>query len=314
MWDSLQALPIAPTWLVLLGLAIGVLSGLLGVGGGVLMTPALHILGMSMPVAIATTLTQMVGASFSGSLKHLLNKNVSLPLALAFGLPGILGMHVGRNIMGVWAQSSHADDSLSWLYMALMSYLGLSMLRKIIRRESVEARPPRQGWWTKGPSLRLASQTHALPLIPPIIVGFLVGILSALTGLGGGFLYIPAFIFLGGCSIKQAVGTSLATVFLSSLYGALAYGAAGMSHIPVALVLMVGAIAGAQIGAGLAHRSKNQSLQSLFVILIFAALGSMILKRLHWDLAAHILLFGSGIILVSLALWNVLRSGQKVAP
>jgi uncharacterized membrane protein YfcA len=307
----ISSLPIAPTWLVLLGLAIGVLSGLLGVGGGILMTPALHILGLSMPVAVATTLTQMVGASLSGSVKHLRNKNVSLPLALIFGVPGMLGMHVGRVIMSAWAREVHADERLSWLYMGLLTYLGFSLLRKLRGGHSGEARKPMQGWWTRGPVLTFRGHPHPIPLLAPAIVGFLVGILSALTGLGGGFFYIPAFVFLGGCSLKEAVGTSLATVFLSSVYGAIAYGAAGLSNIPIALLLMVGAIGGAQLGASLAHRSRNESLQLLFVLLIFAALGSMLLKRFHWDTAAHILLFGSGLLLIVIALIRVLKTQRR---
>jgi uncharacterized membrane protein YfcA len=309
--ELFAALPIAPTWLVLLGLAIGVLSGLLGVGGGILMTPALHVLGLSMPAAVATTLTQMVGASLSGSFKHLRNKNVSLPLALIFGVPGMLGMHVGRLIMSSWAREAHADEGLSWLYMGLMAYLGVSMLRKLRQGQSGEAKIPMQGWWTRGPRLTMRGHPHAIPLLAPAFVGFLVGILSALTGLGGGFFYIPAFVFLGGCSIKEAVGTSLATVFLSSAYGALAYGTAGISNIPIALLLMVGAIGGAQLGASLAHRSRNESLQLLFVFLIFAALISMLFKRLHWDAAAHVVLFGSGLLLIVLALYRVLKPQRK---
>ncbi|HYX31585.1 MAG TPA: sulfite exporter TauE/SafE family protein [Oligoflexus sp.] len=311
MSEWVSALPIAPTWLVLLGLAIGVLSGLLGVGGGVLMTPALHVLGLSMPVAVATTLTQMVGASLSGSFKHLRNKNVSLPLALIFGVPGILGMHVGRIVMSAWAKDVNADEGLSWLYMGLMTYLGLSMLRKLRGKHSGEAARPMQGWWTRGPALTMRGHPHAIPLLAPVVVGFLVGILSALTGLGGGFFYIPAFVFLGGCSIKEAVGTSLATVFLSSAYGAIAYGAAGLSNIPIALLLMVGAIAGAQAGASIAHRSRNDSLQLLFVVLIFAALASMLLKRFHWDTAAHVVLFGSGLVLIIMALFKILKPRLK---
>ncbi|MDQ3232689.1 MAG: sulfite exporter TauE/SafE family protein, partial [Pseudobdellovibrionaceae bacterium] len=157
------------------------------------------------------------------------------------------------------------------------------------------------------PTLTMRGHPHAIPLLAPAVVGFLVGILSALTGLGGGFFYIPAFVFLGGCSIKEAVGTSLATVFLSSAYGAIAYGAAGLSNIPIALLLMVGAIAGAQAGASIAHRSRNDSLQLLFVVLIFAALASMLLKRLHWDMAAHVVLFGSGLVLIIMALFKVLK-------
>jgi uncharacterized membrane protein YfcA len=223
----------------------------------------------------------------------------------------MLGMHVGRIVMSAWAKKAHADDGLSWLYMGLMAYLGVSMLRKLRLKESGEAARPMQGWWTRGPALIMRGHPHAIPLIAPAIVGFLVGILSALTGLGGGFFYIPAFVFLGGCSIKQAVGTSLATVFLSSAYGALVYGAAGLSNIPLALLLMVGAIGGAQLGASLAQRSRNDSLQLLFVLLIFAALASMLLKRFHWDTAAHLVLFGGGLLLICIALFKVLKSRPK---
>lgn len=267
------------------------------------MTPALHILGMAMPAAVATSLTQMVGASLSGSIKHLKQGNVALPLALLFGVPSLIGVTVGREMLLAWPLE-HADQVLSALYLLLMVYICFDLLRKLRRASDSDSKPlPR--WARFGPQLRFGHRSVAI--VPSIVTGILVGLASSLTGLGGGFLYIPALTLLASCTIKEAIGTSLAAVFLSSVYGAVIYGAAGVSNIPAALLLMVGAIVGAQLGAIAAHRAQGRRLQILFVGLVFTAIISMVLKRLDWQLTAHIVLFGGGLIIVCMALWSVFK-------
>ncbi len=296
---------------MLLGLGVGVLSGLLGVGGGVLITPALHILGLPMPAAVATSLTQMVGSSLSGSYKHFKQGHVSIRLALLFGLPSLLGLVLGRHILLAFPEEK-ADERLSIIYLVLMAYVLFELMRKMREgsRPQVKLLPR---WARFGPRLDLGPERPSVAIIPSLIAGVIVGLASSLTGLGGGFLYIPALTLLGACSIKQAIGTSLATVFLSSVFGAVIYGAAGVSNIPAALLLMLGSVVGAQLGAIAAHRAKNKRLERLFLLLVISAMVSMGLKLFAWDMAAHVLLFGSGTSIVSIALWSTFRV-QKSNP
>ena len=293
---------IHPLWLIILGLGVGMMSGLLGVGGGVLITPALHVLGMSMPTAVATSLTQMVGTSLSGSYKHYRQDNVRIPLALMYGIPGMLGVSLGKTLLSRWS-SGEADRILSFLYLATMTVLSLSMLRKIYGPAApLGVKRPRKIW---GPRFRLSGTDTDIAWIPNLAIGTGIGLLSSLTGLGGGFFYIPALMHLTGSTMKQAVGTSLATVFLSSLFGAVVYGAAGVSNIPAAFLLMSGSVVGAQMGAVAAHRIQNRGLERLFLLLILAALLSMIAQRFDYSLAANVILFGTGISVMCIALMLV---------
>jgi len=307
---ELASLSVSPLWLVILGFGVGILSGLLGVGGGILMTPALHILGMSMPMAVATSLTQMVGASLSGSIKHARHRHVSLALALLFGIPGLIGITLGKSLMVSWPREE-ADHALSLLYLGIMSYISWNMARQYYLgpRQIPGAKTP--AFLHFGPKLELGPGKRKVAVIPSCLAGVGVGLLSSLTGLGGGFFYIPALMHLSGCSMKQAVGTSLATVCISSLYGAVVYGAAGVSDIPAALLLMVGAVAGAQVGATAAHRAQDRRLQLLLLILVISAMVSMILERLDFVLLAEILLFGSGTLIVGLALASTFLRSKK---
>lgn len=285
------------------------MSGLLGVGGGILMTPALHILGLSMPAAVATSLTQMVGSSLSGSFKHFKQGNVSLPLALLFGVPSLIGVTLGRELM-LGGALGESDLVLKILYLLLMLYICFDLLRKIKLRQ-MESPQSLARWARFGPQLRWAeSPLKTVAIVPSLGAGMFVGLVSSLTGLGGGFLYVPAMSILAGCGIKEAIGTSLAAVFLSSVYGAIVYGIAGVSHIPAALFLMAGAVFGAQAGAIAAHRARGQRLQILFVILVLAAMASMVLKMFGWDLAASLILFGGGSGIVGMALWSVWRAPE----
>ncbi len=301
-FPSISGIP-APL-LLLLGLGVGILSGLLGVGGGVLITPALHLLGMSMPMAVATSLTQMVGASFSGTIRHYRNGNVLPRLAVLYGLPGMLGVFAGKQILIRW-QEQQLDHFLSVLYLVTMSYLSFTMLRKTLGRTNAQERQAKSRDF--GPQWSIGASGRLVAVIPSSLAGVCIGLLSSLTGLGGGFFYIPALMTFASCSMKEAVGTSLATVFLSSLFGAVVYGAAGVSNIPAALLLMSGSIFGAQWGASAAQRLHNKKLEHLFVVLVLSALVSMILQLLSFELLADILLFGTGIGVVSYSLWCLWR-------
>lgn len=116
--------------LVSLGLGVGILSGLLGVGGGILMTPALHLLGMPMPIAVGTTLTQMMASSLTASVRHYRSKNLSIKLALAFALPAFVGVHAGKKLLVYWQSLALADQYSGFFYTVLLFYMGIVMLKR----------------------------------------------------------------------------------------------------------------------------------------------------------------------------------------
>lgn len=316
--------------LFVLGLGVGVLSGLLGVGGGVIITPALHILGMSMPTAVATSLTQMVGSALSGAFRHWRLGNTQAKLALFLGTLSIVGMGFGKVLMLLFMQRDDFDALLRLLYLSLLVYLILSMsplrfsrtlsiLRQFIPgRERKPAQEAQDLQARSIDSLGSPSQTNSIWLWQwspkrraiawlPLGAGAIgVGFLSSLTGLGGGFLYIPLLLRACGLNLKEAVGTSLAIMVFSSSFGAIAYSLGGISHFPSALILMSGSVLGAQVGAVAAHLAEAAGLRQLFLALLVSALLSMVLKTLNYTQSANYVLFGVGLTIVGYSVIRVL--------
>jgi hypothetical protein len=307
------AVEASPLFLLTLGLGVGILSGLLGVGGGVLMTPALHVLGMSMPMAVGTTLTQMVASSLTGTIKHFRQHNIRPKIALSFGIPALFGVWLGREVMVYWDQTQQADAITSALYIVLLSFIGYVMLKRsrgerpLMRKISESLHAPTQTFWQRiwnmGPRMSLTSG-RSLPLGAPTILGVAVGLVSALTGLGGGFFYVPAMAAFLDLEIRVAIGTSLACVFMGSVVGALSFANAGLSDLLVAVILAVGSSIGGVIGASATQHVKGRAIHVMFSFLVWTAALSMLLRRLDYSQISYVLLFGSALIVVLSAVLN----------
>ena len=132
---TIHSLQVSFFFLVALGFLVGLLSGLLGVGGGILLTPALHVLGLSMPIAVATTLAQMVASSITGTWRHIRHGNTVYGLTLVFGFPALFGVIIGRQLMVYWARLGVADSWTSSIYTVLLVYVSVQMLRRTRRAE-----------------------------------------------------------------------------------------------------------------------------------------------------------------------------------
>lgn len=309
----IQSIDVSAGFLLLLGLVVGVLSGLLGVGGGVLLTPALHILGMPMPLAVGTTLSQMVASSFTGAYKHFTQGNIIPALALIFGLPALLGVWLGRQLMVHWDELGRADAWTSLLYVGLLLYIGYNMLRKTRAMQVREKlgpdhdRQPKatlmRRLWFLGPRLKFGG-FEQLPLLTPMALGFLVGMISSLTGLGGGFFYVPVMVGFAGLAITQAVGTSLLCVFMGSVVGAIAYFQADLVDVPVAVFLAIGSSVGGVVGANATKYARAYSLRYLFAFLVWMAAVSMMLRRSGYLDLSYYLLLSAALIVFFAAVFN----------
>lgn len=298
---------IAPWTLICLGGFVGVLSGLLGVGGGVLMTPALHILGLPMPVAVATTLTQMVASSLSGTIKHHSQANVSIPLTLVFGVPGILGVLLGKELMVFVSNDPQFFTNFSLVYACFLIFMTFSMLQRMLKKG--QRKPSKI--WTFGPSRDSSDGLYKIYYLPSMFFGSFVGVISGLTGLGGGFFYMPIMSQVMGVPLKVAVGSSLGIVLLSSLVGATTYGLAGMSELGIAAVIAVGSIVGSYMGASATKYVKGAFLKMLFAMLVFVAAVSVFLKYFGQQEASFYLLISASLLLLGLALFNAASNFRK---
>lgn len=306
-------------FLLALGGAVGLLSGLLGVGGGVLMTPALHLLGLSMPMAVGTTLTQMVASSLTASFRHHRKNNLSFTLACFFAAPALLGVSLGRKIMVRWNNAGTANDYAGLVYVVLLVYIGFVMTRRQVVGDAgavVQKSPGKpkaflsliadlkRRFLNAGPKFHIKNLGQDVSLIVPAVSGFLVGITSALTGLGGGFFYVPLMVQLLCLPFHMAVGTSVMTVLFISSAGAVSYGFADLVDFRIAALVACGSSLGAYFGASAAHYIRGQSIRRMFVALLWLAAVSMSLHLMHFSQLSNVLLFLGAFVVVGAAVWN----------
>ncbi|SMF32816.1 sulfite exporter TauE/SafE family protein [Pseudobacteriovorax antillogorgiicola] len=305
-----EPIQIAPWILLSLGGFVGALSGLLGVGGGVLMTPALHILGLPMPLAVGTTLTQMVASSISGTIKHHSQANVSWPLVLAFGLPGVLGVLGGKELMVFVAHKPQLMAKLGLIYAGFLVLMaGLMAKRELAPKGS----SGRRSIWKVGPRWSQGQGLYEIYYLPCIFFGVLIGVVSGLTGLGGGFFYMPIMSQLMDMPLKVSVGSSLGIVVISSIVGATSYGFAGMSDLNMAAMIAVGSIVGSVLGATATQFVQGRRLKLMFATLVLMAAISMVFKSYgHMNLSLGIL-FISGFSLVLVAMTTAIQNYLSMA-
>ena len=203
---------------LLLGLGgmVGVLSGMFGVGGGFLMTPLLFFIGIPPAVAVATEANQIVASSFSGVLEEFRRKSVDLKMGKVRLVGGLVGAALGVQIFNILKAQGQVDLLVKLSYVVFLGIIGGLMffesLRAIYRIRKTGALPPRKKHnWIHALPFKMKFRTSGLyiSVIPPIVVGVLVGILAAIMGVGGGFIMVPAMIYLLGMPTSVVAGTAL---------------------------------------------------------------------------------------------------------
>jgi uncharacterized protein len=282
-------LPVAEVSLdifVLLGLgaAIGFLSGVFGVGGGFLLTPLLILIGVPAPVAVASSANQLVGASVSGVLAHWRRGHVDFKMGFTLLMGGLAG-----SVLGVWlftliARLGQIELVISLCYVVLLGTLGGMMgvesIRAILRRRrpGVIRRRLHRHTWMHGLPLKTRfrrSQLYISALLP-IGLGFAVGVLSAVMGIGGGFLMVPAMIYTLGMPTAMVPGTSLLQIiFVAANVTILqAYNNHTVDAV-LALLLLVGGVIGAQFGTRFGTRLRGEQLRFLLAILVLVVAAKL---------------------------------------
>jgi uncharacterized protein len=262
---------------LLLGLGglVGLLSGLFGVGGGFLITPLLLFIGIPAPVAVATGANQVVASSVSGVLTHLQRKSVDLTMGATLLAGGLVGSTVG-----IWVFNRVSEAGLIDLFVQLSYVIFLGLIGALMLQESLRAlrrarlsklQPRRSHTWVQHMPFKVKFRTSGLyiSVLPPLVVGFAVGILSAIMGVGGGFIMVPAMIYLLGMPTKVVIGTSLFQILFVSAYATLMHAVINNSvDILLAAVLIVGGVIGSQLGTRLGVRLKAEQLRILLALLV----------------------------------------------
>ena len=270
-------------FIVLLGFGVGVLSGMFGVGGGFLTTPLLIFYGIPPTVAVASATTQITGASVSGAMVHMRRGGVDLKMAAVMIVGGLFGSIVGAALFRMLQASGQVDVVISLLYVLILGWIGAVMLKESLGALGVAAPadtppkpPPHHNRWVASLPLRWRFYSSGLYISPiaPVAIGFLAGVMTVLLGIGGGFILVPAMIYLLGMPARVVIGTSLAMILVVSAATTMVHSLTTRAvDIVLAGLLLVGGVVGAQYGAILTTRLKPDYLRlALAVIILLVAL------------------------------------------
>ena len=277
-------------FMILLGFGVGVLSGMFGVGGGFLTTPLLIFYGIPPTVAVASATTQITGASVSGAMVHMRRGGVDLKMATVMTVGGFFGSVVGAAVFRMLQSTGKIDLVISFLYVLILGWIGTIMLKDalvalhVVASRSVRKELPRHNRWVASLPLRWRFYTSGLYLSPvaPLAIGFGAGVMTVLLGIGGGFIIVPAMIYLLGMPARVVIGTSLAMVLAVSAATTMVHALTTRSvDIVLAGLLLVGGVIGAQYGALLALRTKPDLLRLALAVIILLV-GFRMLLGLAW--------------------------------
>ena len=265
--------------IVFIGMFVGSLSGLFGVGGGFLMTPLLIFLGIPPAVAVGTEAPHVLASSISGSIAHWRKKNIDIKMGIILLIGGLFGSTIGVNIFKIVISYGQIDVLIQFLFLFFLGFIGFSMILesarttiKKYRTTSIIRTKLHQHSWLHGLPFKMRFQRSKLYIsaIPPFIIGFVVGILSAMMGVGGGFILIPAMVYLLGMSTNVVVGTSLFQIIFVTANSTFFQSYLNQTvDIVLAALMIFGGVIGAQIGAKLGSSFKAEYLRGAlgFIVL-----------------------------------------------
>ncbi len=274
--------------LVLLGVGagVGILSGVFGVGGGFLLTPMLLFLGIPPPVAVASGANQVVGASVSGVIAHFERGNVDVKMGLILLVGGLAGSGLGVWLFALLKALGQIDLVIAISYVVMLVVIGVLMLIEgvgtVLKRhraggKSTSRGPGRHTWMHRLPfKMRFRKSMLYISALLPLGIGFVVGVLSAIMGVGGGFAMVPAMIYLLGMPTRVVVGTSLFQVtFVTANVTVLQAVHTRTVDVVLAILLLVGGVIGAQLGVRLGAKLAAEQLRILLAVLVIGVGAKM---------------------------------------
>jgi hypothetical protein len=290
-------LPIAEMsvqWIVILGmgLAVGFLSGLFGVGGGFLLTPLLVFYGIPSGVAVATTLSHITASSISGAVAQWKKRAIDFKMAGVMMLGGVAGTGVGVWLFAIMRRAGQMDLVVSLTYVPMLGIIGGIMLNeslKTLRAQRSGNAPARiypvNHVWIHGLPLKARFRQSRLyiSIIPPLVIGFVVGAMSAVMGIGGGFIIVPAMIYLLRMPTNIVIGTSLVQIIGVAIVTTLLQATSNYAvDIVLAAILVVGGVIGAQFGVRAGAKLRGEQIRLLLALLVLA-----VALRLLWGLVVR---------------------------
>jgi uncharacterized membrane protein YfcA len=273
-------LPVNVFVILAIGLAVGFISGMFGIGGGFLMTPLLIFLGISPAVAVASVTGHIAASSMSGAISYWQRRAIDLALAFMLLAGGIIGTAFGVWLFTTLRAIGQLDVTIGVSYVLLLSVVGALMVtesvRAIIRTRQgkpVELRRPGSHTWIHGLPLKLRFKRSRIYVsaIPVWGIGFLIGFVGAVMGIGGGFLLVPLLIYVLRVPTATVIGTSMVLTLVTMASATVMH--AAVNHLVdalLALFLMVGGVTGAQFGARAGQKMSGERLRLLLGLLVLA--------------------------------------------
>lgn len=271
--------------LLAMGGAVGFLSGMFGVGGGFLITPLLIFYNIPPAIAVATGANQVVASSISGALYHFKRGSLDIKLGMVLLAGGVVGSSLGVYVFAFLRSIGQLDLFVSLLYVVLLGSVGGMMmvesvraLRKTAGGQAYSLRKPGQHNWIHRLPLKMRFRASKLfvSVIPVLGLGAIIGFLASIMGVGGGFIMVPALIYLLKVPANVVVGTSLFQIVFVAGYTTIVHAATNQTvDIVLAFLLMIGGVAGAQYGAKAGQRLRGEQLRALLALLVLAVAGRL---------------------------------------
>lgn len=271
-----------------MGAAVGFLSGMFGVGGGFLITPLLILTGIPSAVAVGTGSAQVVASSVTGTIAQYRRRNVDFKMGGVLLAGGIVGAFIGVEVVRTLRQAGQFDFFVSLSYVVFLGSIGLLMLteslqtiRKVKAGTAVKRSRGHAGWIHALPwKMRFHRSMLYLSVVPPLAIGAFVGLLAAIMGVGGGFVMVPAMIYLLRMPTNIVIGTSLFQIGCVTALTTVLHATSNHNvDIVLAFLLMIGAVVGAELGASAGQNLKGEQLR-----LLLAGLVLLVAARMTYDL------------------------------
>ncbi len=313
--------------LIAIGFSVGVLGGFFGVGGAWVVTPALNAFGFPMAYAIGTDLAHIFGKSIVATAKHRKMGNVDMKLGLLSIVGSVIGVEIGaRNVMWL-SKIGLAGPVVRYTYMVMLFGLGIYMLYDYMTKDKRAAAQaakmaaaartgvamePKKGWQLP-PMIHFPASGITISFWTVTGVFLFTGWLSGFLGVGGGLIRMPALIYLIGCPTAIAVGTDLFSVLFSGAYGCLTYGVKGRVEIIAAVLMLIGASIGAQIGVTAVKYIRGYGIRLLFAIMIILAGISVTLKQLQFNTASQWMVMCAALgmcLVIMIKMWKGFKKEQ----
>ncbi|MGD9733383.1 MAG: sulfite exporter TauE/SafE family protein [Desulfamplus sp.] len=290
--------------LIILGVGVGIIGGFFGMGGAWMVTPGLNILGFPMAFAIGTDIAHMAGKSLISTMRHGKFGNVDYKLGLIMLVGTVVGFEVGAQMIMWLERIGNVEFVVRILYLILLGLIAWMVFADVAKKmkkdrqarergEAVDALSTGIEWHKTLHKIKIAPMIHfnaagiTCTAWLPILISFLTGWIAGILGIGGGLIRMPALIYLIGCPTHVAVGTDLFEVMISGLYGAFTYTMKGRTELVAAIIMLIGAAIGAQVGTVATKYIKGYGIRIVFGFAVIGCAISIILKLLAKEIPTY---------------------------